>query len=102
MKDKYDEQIERLTKNPARIKDEWSDAIGIFDYAERSYGPWSDDCGCLTMIRSGGGYRAQTEELTKAIRADKRIPKRDADIKPEHLPVFAEWQRRIDKELNRA
>ena len=57
-------------------------------------------CGCLTQI-AGGNHVATTEALTTAIRLDKRIPTGVRNIKQEDLPVFAEWQRRIDKELER-
>lgn len=56
--------------------------------------------GCLTMIRAGYD-RAHTPYMTRLIRADKRIPTRPDLIKPRHLPVFAEWQRRIDKARKR-
>jgi hypothetical protein len=39
--------------------------------------------------------------LTKAIRADARIPEGPQWITVNDLPVFAEWQRRLDKELKR-
>jgi len=57
--------------------------------------------GCLTMIRGEGGYVAQTEILTKAIVADDRIPDDAAKVTKDSLPVFAEWQRRFDRELQR-
>ena len=40
-----------------------------------------------------------TPELTKAIRKDPRIPKLPKNITVADLPVFAEWQRRLDKEI---
>lgn len=73
--------------------------------------PYREDgkvVGCLTLIRnpektieslnSGKQSRlvACTDELTKAIRRDKRIPKEGNDISVNDLPVFAEWQRKID------
>lgn len=61
-----------------------------------------DGCvyGCLTTVRQGT-HVAPTPELTEAIRADVRIPQDAHEITLEHLPVFAEWQRRLDTELER-
>lgn len=105
--DKYDLEVERLTKNPEFIYDSWNDAEPLFQVAARNT---HRNYGCLTQIRqeieiySKGivhEYHAQTSELTKQIRNDERIPKNPKDIKVEDLPVFAEWQRKLDKELNR-
>lgn len=104
--DKYDAQIAELVKLDGekfrrRIRREWAHSKGLFGYAVTNpYRLWADDTGCLTMIRNGD-WRAETEELTEAIRADERLPKTQQDITKEHLPVFAEWQRRLDKELSR-
>ena len=106
MPDKYDVAIKYLTRRPNEISRAWNyitshPAGCLFQYA----GNEMDDChvGCLTMIRTApGSYCAATPELTKAIAADERIPLRSRDTKVEHLPVFAEWQRRLDKELNRS
>lgn len=111
MPDKYDEQIaELLADDPYdrefrdRVRTLWQRGEGLFAFA---YNPETRDepCwkyGCLTMIHDGPEYKAQTPELTEAIRADGRIPDDPDEIEPEHLPVFAEWQRRLDRELNRA
>jgi len=107
MPDKYDKAIAYLTQHPKEIMDAWYDggvcqlpsahpAACLFQYAGNS--PFKC-CGCLTMVKNG--CRAETPELTKAIRADERIPNGCEAITLEHLPVFAEWQRRLDKELNR-
>ena len=58
-------------------------------------------CGCLTQVRAGLN-EAQTKELTKAIRNSRSLPNNGHDIKVKHLPLFAKWQRRIDKELKRS
>lgn len=101
MKDKYDEAIEYLTKYPEEIAHAWSGghtAECLFDLAGRS----SDgDYGCLTMIRGCDKWEAETPELTQQIRDDHRIPKWGHSITVADLPVFAEWQRRLDRELNR-
>ena len=39
--------------------------------------------------------------LTDEIQADTRIPKTWDDITLEDLPVFSEWQRKLDKYYNR-
>lgn len=70
------------------------------------------NCGCLTQIRNGGldNCEAWTRELTNQIHADERIPANmdafggEFDEMTEFerfkaLQPFAEWQRRIDKEL---
>ena len=104
MSDKYDKAIEYLTDHPSEIERAWNNPRNhemgcLFTYAQH---PVFDRfmCGCLTQIREGG-MGAQTKELTKAIRADRGIPFRAEDITVETLPVFAEWQRRLDKELGR-
>ena len=65
-------------------------------------------CGCITHIRNPHLNRivfaySETlrDRLTKEIREDERIPTRGDLIKISDLPVFAEWQRRLDKELLR-
>lgn len=105
--DKYDEAIAALRAAP--------------DFRRAVYRAWLDPsgtaAGCLFVAaapdpRMGLGYGCLsqvkhkflpgfTDELTAAIKADPRIPKLPADITPESLDVFAEWQRRLDKEFNR-
>jgi len=97
--DKYDVAVDYLTQHPEEISEAWGwpdthPAGCLFSYC----GDWEDDdVGCLTMVRAG--LSAATEELTLAIRADARLPDDETKITVEHLPVFAEWQRRLDKEL---
>jgi hypothetical protein len=106
--DKYDEAIEYLTKHPNDIYASWGSVDVerggvLFMFAARDSENGLDNdtpCGCLTQIRAGY-LDAETSELTERIRADERIPKEAEEIKVEHLPVFAEWQRTLDKELNR-
>jgi hypothetical protein len=97
MPDKYDLAIDILTQNPSRIHDVWSDPEQsdggcLFMWGNRS-------SGCLTQIRKDpdifGGTLPQAAEIAK----DERIPQNGYDIRVEHLPVFAEWQRRLDAEL---
>lgn len=112
--DKYDEQIERLMKTDNEVDrdqvvEEWGDAIGLFQYAScdglmsmNGEGPYA---GCLTMIRNVNlkvvmDSKGVNENLTSEIRSDERIPLSLRDIKTkEQLEVFAEWQRRLDKEI---
>ena len=114
MPDKYDRAIAYLTEFPEAIGDAWSsdgDSPGwpLFQYATPDGKIGARDnrtCGCLTTIRFGHdkdfGSVAWTDELTAAILADERIPRLIGDVTLAHLPVFAEWQRRIDRELGRA
>ena len=105
MADVYDEAVAHLTEHPDEIYESWGDYSGLggllfMDAARDDYDRNDMLCGCLTQIRCGI-FRAQTNELTEAIRADERIPSNGGDITVEHLPLFAEWQRRIDAELGR-
>lgn len=114
--DVYDKAIAFLRKHPERIYRAWVDPTrepggALFSFTSRSrkaelsrethpiYGDRMS-CGCLTQIR-GGDYAAPTKALTAAIRDDERIPAISTLIDVESLPVFAEWQRRLDKELGR-
>ena len=122
--DKYDIAIQYLTENPDRIADAWADpqvyeARCLFAFASKTrhvIGDSSDSVGCLTMIsvgcltmiRSGRSSHVENSDkdsrlaaLESEIRADERIPLSWDAIQLSHLPVFAEWQRRLDKELNR-
>ena len=107
MADKYDEAIAYLTANPDEIQAAWDggyyrgeetsvQAACLFNYANSA-----DDlnCGCLTQIRSDPTRHAHTFDLTREIRLDSRIPVCATDITVADLPVFAEWQRRLDKEI---
>lgn len=102
--DKYDEEIERLTKNPEAIFDAWCEPTCLFEFVtpngNKVIRPDGNPCGCLTMVRQGDF--AWTDELTAEIQADERLPKTGLMLTVEDLPVFAEWQRKLDKVLNRA
>jgi hypothetical protein len=106
MKDKYDEAIEYLTEHPEHISTAWSvpddgthqkivQAHCLFQHV--------GEYGCLTQIRLDPDCFGifDNDALTNEIARDERIPTTDSDITIKHLPVFAEWQRRLDKELNR-
>ena len=114
MADKYDEAIAYLTEHPEEIRSAWYSvhdgstphmrlAHCLFQHCTPSGNLQSiGDCpvGCLTIVRSGSAP-AWTNQLTESIMLDDRLPDNEIDICVEHLPVFAEWQRRLDKELNR-
>jgi hypothetical protein len=109
MPDIYDNEIQLLTNEPILIYDSWGFGDPLFRFiGSRGDTHQLDDntyndihAGCLTQIRKNkykgafinGKYE---EELTNEIRNDERIPTEGASITVEHLPVFAEWQRRID------
>lgn len=119
--DRYDKAIMYLQEHPYEIFEAWvnptnHEAGCLFAFVTstgqnmRGRAPIGYILGCLTRIRKvvcdpglpycdQPEYIAETPELTEAIRQDERIPKDERQIGLEHLPVFAEWQRRIDKEL---
>lgn len=104
----YDEQIAYLTANPSKIMVQWAGAEGIFKFAGS---PMAEDGsgdsegiehGCLTMIRNNPLRNKVfingqiNEELSQLVAADERLPKRVEEIEVRHLPIFKEWQERID------
>jgi hypothetical protein len=113
--DIYDLEVERLTEAYANwvangdggispIYDSWQEAEPLFRFCTPSgnvENRGTELCGCLTQIRGRSKRRAWTGEIEAEILADERIPDDESDIRPEHLPVFAEWQRKIDAALNR-
>lgn len=104
--DKYNEQIEKILKAADfvhAVNTAWLSGQGLFQFCTPTgdLSPDMPDCGrlgCLTMVKSGH-HVACTPELTEAIRADPRLPEDSGDVTPAHLPVFAEWQRRLDLEI---
>lgn len=116
--DRYDEAIDYLVEYPDGIEAAW----GQMDVTEedddgneyetenpaaclfavtgfvRCHDGSLNTCGCLTQVVDRT-FRAPTNELTDAIRADLRIPRDPEDISPEDLEVFAEWQRKLDAML---
>lgn len=107
--DAYDKAVAWLTERPGEIYGAWISpdthpAGSLFRFCTPTGGPLSGgncgvNCGCLTTVRSGSV--AADSELTRQIRADSRIPCDVEDVIPKNLPVFAEWQRRMDKLWNR-
>ena len=112
--DKYDHAITYLTRNPMEIVPAWQSwnshpagclfapVIPILKNREGYPGsqrrPDGKMCGCLTEIRRGSSL-AWTDELTEAIQADNRIPALPYSVRVENLRAFAEFQRRLDREL---
>lgn len=90
--DKYDKAMAYLFKHPEKIPLWWSHGRTLFQLVPNS--------GCLTMIRNQRLIRPETP-LEKEIAADTRLPDSPTKITTDHLPIFAEWQRRIDRELGR-
>lgn len=108
--DTYEQEVQRLADYSWNQLDEaWIKATPLFKFCNED-GDIPDECGCLTQVRCGM-RPAATPELTEAIRADERIPRnteqiyingwnrKNRDERVELLRVFAEWQRRIDKEI---
>ena len=107
--DKYQEAVEYLTANPSEIQDMWMSAHShvygcLFNFVMPNKEDFSNiaECGCLTHIRQGnvlfaiGKNNKRDIKLTNAIRSDNRLPNLSGKISSDHLPIFAEWQRRID------
>ena len=107
-KDKYDVAVEYLRKHPERILNAWGahqifEGGCLFQHATPSGGRNTNRCGCPTTIRHPQLRKEVSGRpgLTEEIRNDDRLPSQSVDITVEHLPVFAEWQRRLDVELGR-
>ncbi len=116
MSDRFDKAVKHLTKRPELIAETWNRAYATelgqraFTTAERAAHAASAclflNCGnkgfpatgCLTQV-CHNHQKAGTPELTKAIRADKKIPRNGDAIKVGDLQLFADWQRRIKREL---
>lgn len=106
--DIYDQEIATLTKYPERIYDHWNGTSPLFSKAGRP-GVYQDknnlSIGCLTQIKitkdSSYIYVSEVPSFTEEIYADDRIPGDAKKISLEMLPVFADYQRRLDAELNR-
>lgn len=119
-RDKYDEAIDWLVENAdddellegygSVVERAWDGDLDqgwcLFQIVSPSGLAWKA-CGCLTQIRRPENtLDACTPELTAAIRADERIPfdvcgmkkLRGDDLRAALLP-FAEWQRRLDREI---
>jgi hypothetical protein len=96
--DRYMLHARKLAADPELIGEDWNDAVALFRCVDNR------GCGCLTQVRMSGiesaAYeRPEIRDLCLAIAADPRIPAYFEDITVDHLPVFVEWQRRLDAEL---
>jgi hypothetical protein len=99
--DKYMLAARYLSEHPEDIEDAWYGNDGSYRL-HCLFATLGIHCGCLTQIRSDPQwYSGPTPELTAAIRADERIPLGPRSIRVADLPVFVEWQRRIDEEVER-
>lgn len=106
--DRYSQEVERLTAKAAgdtqALLKSWGNMEPLFRFVHPKYDcevlPGGGQCGCLTQIRARTQV-AFSEELTIAICADERLPTNACEIAAANLPVFAEWNRRIDRELGR-
>ncbi len=101
----YAAQEAYLSRNPHEIVRQWLDNVGLFAFTTKDGVPPTPGAfhgepmvGCITQVKSLS-HIAPTPELTAAIRADERIPAMAGDITVDHLPIFREWQERIDREL---
>ncbi len=103
---KYDAAIAYLTAHPEEIHDAWYHPLThvagcLFQWCCKNVCNAPERIGCLSMVYAMDKYVAETPDLTATIRSDDRIQGDSEKIGVVDLPVFAEWQRRIDKELCR-
>lgn len=120
MSDKYDRAVAYLSKNPGKIFAAWQNpqiyedlpedieqAHCLFQYCTpdglKAVREDGKVCGCLTQIRctahlGDSGFVAWTDALTEEIRKDNSVPTYP-DVTS--LQKFAEYQRKLDKELAR-
>jgi len=113
--DIYEKAITYLTNHPTRIPEVWDDPkshfSGVLFQAVTPSGYSEENleglfCGDICEIHSFMAH-GWTEVLEEAIAQDHRIPKLFANnnfvpkITVDMLPVFAEWQRKIDAILMR-
>lgn len=107
MGDKYDAAIAYLTENPDQILVAWCNPFTrkagcLFNYVRPDrvcFRPGSEiPCGCLSQVASCI-RPAWTDDLERRIRADDRIPRDEYAITVADLPVFAEWQRELDRTI---
>lgn len=116
MTDVYSKAVDFFKNNPHKINEIWDDPkshwAGILFQAVTPDGIGQENeeglfCGDICEIRSLMAH-AWTDELQEEIINDYRLPKIYASnnylpkINNEILEVFAEWQRKIDKVLNRS
>lgn len=114
MSDKYDKAIAWLNAQPSfsfAAQHSWNTGTCLppdqtpascLFAPVRKRGSSRHSCGCLTQLRSCEFLTSDLSAATyKELMTDERIPKSAKDITPDNLEAFAEWQRRVDKELGR-
>lgn len=109
--DRYDLAMAHLNKHPEELEDSilFADSYPggplFFNAARNPYSYLKVEKGWLgnpVQIREyPDHFVAETDWLTSAILKDDRLPKSAADCRLEHLPVIAQWQRKIDTVLKR-
>jgi len=121
--ERHPEDIHDAWGNPGTYEGRGGELFGFvgpdWSSSSNSYevrGEVSGTCGCLQQIRQAYKneevqYMNELESTDMAlsfwprqwarIAMDRRLPWNDEEIGLEHLPVFAEWQRKID-DLRRA
>ena len=97
-RDVYDAEVERCSGPEIRLSTEWGHPLSLFSECSPRRWDAATECGCLTQVHSRS-QKACTVALTDAIRADSRIPDWPREMEPHHLATFAEWQRRMDREI---
>ena len=122
-KDKYDHAIDYLMEHPEDIHDAWADPGSwegkggeLFGFVAPDWRDGNSDvvyrgevkgpCGCLQQIRaakkegsdgsSGSQEMSHWPRLWESIARDRRLPEEGSLIGIDDLPVFAEWQRKVD------
>lgn len=96
--DKYDVAIAYLTQHPGEMPKAWTNPK---DHPAGALFNIIPGIGlCLTMIRWREGRWSFTGTAAEIAR-DSRIPLGPGQLRLSHLPVFAEWQRRLDRESGR-
>lgn len=111
--DRYAKQIDYLVQNPEQIEDAWLEADHLFRWVTTPEATHALSCGgCLTMLKLSPERGAwMPRPLFQALMDDPRIPDtcldnaEFAELSEEqrrnYLQPFAEWQRRLDRELVR-
>lgn len=93
--DIYDEEVEYLNENPAKIKDHWNVWSPLFRSANGRH-DYDGSIGCLTQIKAGT-KSSGVSELDERIKSDKDIPDNPECITVDQLDAFARYQRELDR-----
>lgn len=100
------EGVERLNLIRAAWSEPGASKMGVlFDHTGWDGQHTREDalCGCLTQIKRHDGRpgKGLDDGFLVDLMADDDIPSSPLDISPENVQAFAQWQRRVDKELGR-